>query len=56
MQADYSNKIRAHAEHQYVVPARREGRRKFAIRVRDVLNTMVEREDSWSRSAWRLKR
>ncbi len=44
MQADYSNKIRAHAEHQYVVPARREGRRKFAIRVRDVLNTMVERE------------
>jgi hypothetical protein len=44
MHADYSNKIRALAEHQYVVPARREGRRKFAIRVRDVLNTMVERE------------
>ena len=44
MRADYSNKIRSLAEDQYVVPARREGRRKFAIRVRDVLNTMVERE------------
>lgn len=44
MRTDYSNKIRTLAEHQYVVPARREGRRKFAIRVRDVLNTMVERE------------
>lgn len=44
MRVDYSNKIRTLAEHQYVVPARREGRRKFAIRVRDVLNTMVERE------------
>jgi len=44
MAADYSNKIRALAEHRYVLPARREGRRKFEIRVRDVLNTMVERE------------
>jgi hypothetical protein len=44
MNRDYSNKIRVLAEHRYVTPARREGRRKFAIRVRDVLNAMVERE------------
>jgi hypothetical protein len=44
MATNYSNKIRALAEHGYVLPARREGRQKFEIRVRDVLNTMVERE------------
>jgi hypothetical protein len=44
MNGDYSNRIRTFAERQYVVPARRDGRKKFAIRVRDVLNTMVERE------------
>ncbi len=44
MHGDMSNKIRAYAEHTYVGPARREGRRKFSIPVREVLNSLVERE------------
>lgn len=44
MHGDMSNKIRAYAEHRYVAPARRAGRRTFIIPVRDVLDTLVERE------------
>lgn len=44
MHENMSDKIRTYAEHEYVVPARRQGRRAFTIAVRDVLNTLVERE------------
>jgi hypothetical protein len=44
MHGEMSNKIRVYAEREYVSPARRSGRRRFTIPVRDVLNTMVERE------------
>jgi hypothetical protein len=44
MHGDMSNRIRTYAEHEYVAPARREGRKRFTIPVRDVLNTFVERE------------
>jgi hypothetical protein len=45
MPVELSNRIRAFAERQYVAPARREGRNRFAIRVRDVWRTLVEREE-----------
>jgi len=44
MNGNMSDKIRSYAEREYVAPARRQGRRGFAIAVRDVLNTFVERE------------
>jgi DNA-binding transcriptional MerR regulator len=44
MQINMSDKIRTYAEREYVVPARRQGRRVFTIAVRDVLNTLVQRE------------
>lgn len=44
MHGEMSNRIRAYAENQYVVPARREGRRGFSIHVRDVWNRFVEKE------------
>jgi hypothetical protein len=44
MHGEMSNKIRTYAENEYVVPARREGRKRFAIPVRDVLNRLVETE------------
>ncbi len=44
MQSNMSDKIRTYAEREYVIPARRQGRRAFTIAVRDVLNTLVERE------------
>jgi len=44
MHGEMSDKIRSYAKHQYVVPARRAGRRQFTIAVRDVLATMVENE------------
>lgn len=44
MHGEMSNKIRTYAEYEYVAPARREGRSRFAIAVRDVLESMVERE------------
>jgi DNA-binding transcriptional MerR regulator len=44
MNGNMSDKIRTYAEREYVVPARRQGRRAFTIAVRDVLNTLVERE------------
>lgn len=39
-----SSKIRAYAEHKYVIPARRAGQQRFSIPVREVLNSMVEKE------------
>lgn len=44
MAFELSDKVRAFAEHEYVAPARREGRKRFAIQVRDVWNSLVERE------------
>lgn len=44
MHGEMSNRIRSYAEHEYVAPARREGRKRFTIPVREVLNTFVERE------------
>jgi DNA-binding transcriptional MerR regulator len=44
MRSNMSDKIRTYAEHEYVVPARRQGRRAFTIAVRDVLDRLVERE------------
>jgi len=44
MHGEMSNRIRAYAEKQYVLPARREGRRRFSIHVREVLNRFVEQE------------
>lgn len=44
MHGDMSNKIRSWAESVYVAPARRDGRKRFAIPVRDVLESLVERE------------
>ncbi len=44
MHGEMSNKIRSYAEREYVAPARRAGRRGFAIPVREVLNTMVKSE------------
>ena len=44
MHGEMSNKIRNYAEREYVAPARRDGRRSFRIPVREVLNSLVERE------------
>lgn len=44
MQDNMSDKIRSYAEREFVVPARRQGRKSFTIAVRDVLNRLVERE------------
>jgi hypothetical protein len=44
MHGEMSDKIRAYAEHNYVVPARRDGRNRFSIAVRDVLDFFVENE------------
>lgn len=44
MHGEMSNKIRGYAERRYVIPARREGRKRFAIPVREVLNTLVKEE------------
>lgn len=44
MHGDMSNKIRDYAKDQYVNPARREGRKTFVIPVREVLDTLVQRE------------
>lgn len=44
MHGEMSNRIRAWAESKYVDPARRAGRRTFTIPVREVLDTLVERE------------
>lgn len=44
MNDNMSDKIRTFAEREYVVPARRQGRKGFTIAVRDVLNAFVERE------------
>jgi len=44
MAFEQSDKVRAFAERQYVAPARREGRKRFAIPVRDVWSSLVERE------------
>ncbi|MGA7887087.1 MAG: hypothetical protein WCA44_15200 [Acidobacteriaceae bacterium] len=44
MAFELSDKVRAFAEHEYVAPARREGRKRFSIQVRDVWNSLVERE------------
>jgi hypothetical protein len=44
MAFEQSDKVRALAERQYVAPARREGKKRFSIPVRDVWNSLVERE------------
>lgn len=44
MHGEMSEKIRDYAERKYVVPARREGKKRFSIAVREVLDSMVERE------------
>lgn len=44
MHGEMSNIIRSWAEREYVTPARREGRKTFAIPVRDVMRSLVERE------------
>ncbi len=44
MAFEQSDKVRAFAERQYVAPARREGRKQFSIPVREVWNSLVERE------------
>jgi hypothetical protein len=44
MAFELSDKVRAFAEHKYVTPARREGRKRFSIQVREVWNSLVEHE------------
>lgn len=41
---EMSNRIRTYAENRYVAPARREGRKRFSIQVREVWNRFVEAE------------
>ena len=44
MALELSDKVRAYAEQTYVAPARRAGRKGFSIGVREVWNSLVERE------------